>query len=153
MLHLQYGYWVLRPMLVQYVVGLCCLRRDPNAVDVTIGDMVLDPAAGKERDVDVTVTIVDSPSDTTAFKAYEVKRESTPLDVGEVEGLCLKLIDMPRITHKAIVSSSGFTDGAKAKAARHGVDLYTFEPWTSSIESDFPNFDLTGRPEISLPFF
>src|ERR1700733_13555869 len=50
----------LSPMLVQYLVGLCCLKWDPGAVDVTIGEMVLDPAAGKQRDVDVTVTISDS---------------------------------------------------------------------------------------------
>ena len=99
-------------MLIQYLVGLCCLRGDPSAVDITIGDMVFDQAADKERDVDVTVTFVDSNNATTAFKAYEVKREGTPLDVAEVEGLCLKFTDMPRITHKAIVSSSGFTNGA-----------------------------------------
>ena len=47
----------LTPMLLQYLVGLCCLRWDPGAVDVTIGDMVLDTAAGKERDVDVTAPL------------------------------------------------------------------------------------------------
>jgi len=57
----------LSPMLVQDLVGLCCLKWDPEAVDVTIGDMVLDPAAGKERDVDVTVTITESGSVTHAF--------------------------------------------------------------------------------------
>ena len=34
---------MLTPMLVQYVVGLCCLRHDPDAVDVTVGDMVRSP--------------------------------------------------------------------------------------------------------------
>jgi hypothetical protein len=60
-------------MLVQYLIGLCCLKWHPDAVDVTIGDMVLDPAASKQRDVDVTVTISESGSITHAFKAYEVK--------------------------------------------------------------------------------
>jgi hypothetical protein len=34
--------------------------------------MVLDPVAGKERDIDVTVTITEPGSVTHAFKAYEV---------------------------------------------------------------------------------
>ena len=72
-------------MLVQYVVGLCCVRRDPDAVEVTVGDRVLDPAAGKKRDVDVTVRLTDSPTVIRAFKAYDVKRESDPLDVATVE--------------------------------------------------------------------
>lgn len=139
-------------MLIQYLVGLCCLRGDPNAVDITIGDMVFDQAADKERDVDVTVTFVDSNNATTAFKAYEVKREGTPLDVAEVEGLCLKFTDMPRITHKAIVSSSGFTNGARSKATKHGVDLYTLEAWSSPLESDFPSFGIAGIPEAALLF-
>jgi hypothetical protein len=105
----------LSPMLVQYLVGLCCLKWDPDAVDVTISDMVLDPAAGKERDVDVTVTITESGSVTHAFKAYEVKHESAPLDVADVEQLCMKLLDMPSVTHRAIVSASGFTFGRSGR--------------------------------------
>ena len=50
----------LAPMLVQYLVGLCCLRWDPSAVDLTIGDMVRDAAADKDRDVDVTVTVAEA---------------------------------------------------------------------------------------------
>jgi hypothetical protein len=69
----------LSPMLVQYLVVLCCLKWDADAVDVTIGDMVLDPAVGKERDVDVTVTITESGRVTYAFKAYGVKHMSAPL--------------------------------------------------------------------------
>ena len=69
-------------MLVQYVVGLCCLRWDPDAIDVTIRDMVLDEAAVKERDVDVTVSVAESDRRRLAFKAYEVKREGSPLVPG-----------------------------------------------------------------------
>jgi len=98
----------LTPMLVQYLVGLCCMRWDPDAIQITIGDMVLDQAAGKERDVDVPVIVAD-PNDSSrrAFKAYEVKREGASLDVADVEQLCIKLLDMPSLTHRAIVSSSG----------------------------------------------
>ena len=141
----------LTPMLVQYLVGLCCLRWDPDAIDVTIGDMVLDTAAEKERDVDVTVTVSESGNTTHAFKAYEVKREGTPLDVTEVEQLCLKLLDMPSITHRAVVSASGFTAGAQSKAAHHGVQLFALRPWTRPLEEQFPLLTMQGTAEECFP--
>lgn len=144
---------MLTPMLVQYLVGLCGLRYDPDAVDVTIGDMVLDEAAEKERDVDITVTIVDGNGEISAFKASEVKHEGKPLDVGTVEQLILKLNDMPKVTHKAIFSTSGYTDGARKKAASHGVDLYTLQPWENRIEIDFPDFPGVGSPSEFLSHF
>jgi hypothetical protein len=138
-------------MLVQYLVGLCCLKWHPEAVDVTIGDMVLDPAAGKERDVDVTVTISESENITHAFKAYEVKRESSPLDVAVVEQLCLKLLDMPSVTYRAIVSASGFTSTAQSKAAHHGVTLYELRPWTRPLQEQFPALTMQGTPQECFP--
>lgn len=141
------------PMLVQYLVGLCCLRHDPDAVDVTIGDMVLDEAADKERDVDITVTIVGGNGEISAFKASEVKHEGKPLDVGTVEQLILKLSNMPKVTHKAIFSTSGYTDGARNKAASHGVHLYTLQPWEDRIEDDFPDFPGVGTPSEFLHQF
>ena len=137
---------MLTPMLVQYLVGLCCLRWDPDTIDVILGDMVLDSAAGKERDVDVTVTIAESPGVIRAFKAYEVKREENALDVADVEQLCQKLRDMPKVTHRAIVSASGFTDGALRKAAFHGVELYSIKPWTRPLQEQFPNLAMEGLP-------
>jgi hypothetical protein len=77
---------LLTPMIFQYLVGLCCLRRNPDAVDVTIGDAVGDVAAGIQRDVDITVTLVEPDGPIRAFKGYEVKREKGPLDVTEVGG-------------------------------------------------------------------
>jgi hypothetical protein len=138
---------LMTPMLVQYVVGLCCLRRNPDAVDVTVGDLVLDTAARKRRDVDVTVTIKDEDGSVSAFKAYEVKREGQPLDVVTVEQLCGKLRDMPEVTHPAIVSSSNYTEGAINKAVAHKVALYVMKPWTTPIALQFPDFPNTGRPE------
>src|SRR5262249_101385 len=75
------GLTMMTPMLVQYLVGLCCLRNDPDAVDVTVGDLVLDEAANKRRDVDVTVTVKDHGGNIQAFKATEVKHEGRPLDL------------------------------------------------------------------------
>ena len=137
---------MLTPMMVQYLVGLCCLRHDPDAVDVTVGDMVLDTAAEKKRDVDITVTFKNVSGEVTAFKAAEVKHEGHALDVGKIEQLCLKLADMPAITHKSIFSSSGYTDGARAKANAHSVELYSFKPWVRPIEEDFPDFEGVNTP-------
>ena len=137
----------LTPMMVQYLVGLCCLKLDPDAVDVTIGDMVYDPAAEKERDVDVTVTITESGGVTHAFKAYEVKREGTPLDVAEVEQLCMKFMDMPSVTHRSIVSASGYTAPARKKAEKHGITLYEFKAWTRPLQEQFPALTMQGTAQ------
>lgn len=143
----------MSPMLVQYLVGLCCLRHDPNAVEVTIGDMVLDEAAEKERDVDVTVKIEDEKGEITAFKASEVKHEKAPLDVVAVEQLIIKLNDMPDVTHKAIFSTSGYSSTACKKAASYKVDLYTLQPWNVRIDEEFPDFPGVGKPGEFLSQF
>ncbi len=142
---------VLSPMLVQYLVGLCCLRWDPDAIDVTVGDMVYDAGAEKERDVDVTVTVSEGGAPSYAFKAYEVKRESPPLDVADVEQLCVKLLDMPSVTHRAIVSTSGYTAGAQTKAARHGVELYALREWTRPLQEQFPALTMQGTAVDCFP--
>lgn len=137
-------------MLVQYLVALCCLRTNPDAVDVTVGDMVPDTAAEKDRDVDVTVTMREADGTTSAFKAFEVKREGAPLDVIAVEQMCLKLKDMPSVTHRAIVSASGYTAPAVRKASAHGVTLYVMKPWTRPLAEQFPEFVGVGRPDEFL---
>ncbi len=141
---------MLTPMMVQYLVGLCCLHHDPDAVEITIGDMVYDQAAEKVRDVDVTITFKNQDGSITAFKAAEVKKESTPLDVTTVEQLCLKYMDMPQITYRSIFSTSGYTEAAKKKAATHSVDLYTLMPWSRRIGNDFPDLSEMGYPDDFL---
>lgn len=136
---------MLTPMMVQYLVGLCCLRHDPDAVEITLGDMVYDEAAQKTRDVDVTVMFKNDDDSLAAFKAVEVKKEAHPLDVATVEQLCLKFLDMPQITHRSIVSASGYTEAAKLKAKRHSVDLYTLKPWEGQMEDNFPDFKGVGE--------
>lgn len=138
-------------MLVQYLVGLCCLRGNPDAVQVELGDLVLDDTVGKTRDVDVTVTTPGENGEIWAFKAFEVKDEKSALDVSIVEQLCAKLTDMSSVTHRAIVSSSGFSDSAIRKAQHHGVELYKLETSTDPIEFDFPRFGFQGVPEEALP--
>jgi hypothetical protein len=139
-------------MLVQYLVGLCCMRANPDAVQIELGDLVLDDVLGKKRDVDVTVTIRSGDGEDWAFKAFEVKDERSPLDVTVIEQLCGKLTDMSSVTNRAIVSSSGFTDSTKRKAEHRGVDLYRLEKWATPIDLDFPQFGLKGLPEEAIPF-
>lgn len=139
------------PMLVQYLVGLCCLHNNPNAVDITLGDMVLDTASETKRDIDITVTIEEASKLISVFKAYEVKKEKEPLDVAKVGELCNKFGDMPSITHRAIVSASGFTSSAKRKAEKHKIELFSLEEWTTPLEVEFPDLGLIGQPSQSIP--
>ncbi len=141
----------LSPMLVQYLVGLCCLRWSADVVEVKLGDLIYDDAAGKARDVDVTVTVDAGSEGQFAFMAYEVKREAAPLDVVAVEQLAMKLKDMRSVTHRAIVSASGFTDAARAKAKRHRVTLYQLEPWTRPLQEQFPALQMKGTIEECFP--
>lgn len=140
----------MSPMLVQYLVGLCCLRWDPEAVEVTVGDMVTDDSVGEVREVDVTVQVQIDGKATFAFKGYEVKRERAPLDVAKVEQLALKLLDMRGLTHRAIVSTSGYTENAKRKAAQHSVDLFELSPWDGPLHEFFPVKLSQGTKPMSL---
>jgi hypothetical protein len=138
-------------MFVQYLVGLCCVRATPSAVEVVVGDMVMDTAANKKRDVDVTVTVEVEPGCIEGYLAYEVKHEKGPVDVITVEGLCAKLADMPQLSSRAIVSSSGFTEAAQNKAAARGVKLYTLEPWNEPVAEFFNgSTSLQGLPHEAI---
>jgi hypothetical protein len=143
---------MLTPMLVQYLVGLCCMRANPSAVEVMVGDMVLDPSAGKQRDVDVTVTLEEIPGEIQGFLAYEVKHESKPLDVAVVEGLCAKLNDMKSLSSRAIVSTSNYTAAARKKAAAHGIELYTLEHWDKPVNEYFPAMEMPSLPSEAFQF-
>lgn len=142
---------MLTPMFVQYLVGLCCVRASPSAVEVIVGDMIMDTAAGKKRDVDITVMVEVAPGKVEGYLAYEVKHEKVPIDVITVEGLCAKLADMPQLTSRAIVSTSGFTEAAQNKAAARGVELYTMEPWNEPVKGFFgQTTDLEGLPNEAI---
>lgn len=135
-------------MLVQYLVGLCALKWDADSVDVdvTLGDMVPDEASGSSRDVDVTVKVTTTDG-VYGFKGYEVKHWGTPLTVDDVDALVTKFNDMSSITHRAIVSSSGYSDTAITKANYHGIDLYQFKPWDKPLSEQFPDLTpMSGVP-------
>ena len=64
-----------------------------------------------------------------------MKHWGTPLDVADIDGQVTKFNDMPTVSHRAIVSTSGFTGPAIKKAAHHGVDLYEITSSRSLGES------------------
>jgi len=137
----------LSPMLVQYLVGICAARWHAGAVDVTLGDLVPDEASETERDVDVTVT-VDTDEGLYAFKGYEVKHWGTALSQDDIDALRGKFDDMPSVTHRAIVSSAGYSDAAIKKAKKHDIDLYQFKPWDRPVAEQFPFMsDWKGTPD------
>lgn len=143
---------MLTPMHVQYLIGLFCLRRNPEAVDITVGDMLHDPAASIDRDVDVTVTYKDDAGASEAIAGYEVKREAEPLDVTRIEQLCIKLNDIPALKRRAVVSASGYSAAAAKKAAAHQIELYEFAPWQLPVQSQFEKMTLIGTPADSFLF-
>lgn len=139
-------------MHFQYLVGLCCLRCNPDAIEMVIGDRVHDASSETERDVDVTIRFPENDGTNTAFMAYEARIEKGALDVADVEQLCAKLNDMPDLTSRAIVSATGFSKAAIKKAAAKNVKLYEFRDWTQNVKDGFPELDLVGSAKESLPF-
>ena len=90
---------------IHYIVGLLYAATGTLAKVTKLGEKVWDAASRTKRDVDVVILTAGS----TMMIAAEVKHTQRRLDVALVEGLCLKFIDMPSITDRNIVSSSGFT--------------------------------------------
>ncbi len=136
---------------VHYIVGVLTIASGDDNVDVVLGDMVEDVASGNPRDVDITVTTRAADGAVQAFKGIEVKAEKRPLDVIAVEQLCAKLQDMPGITHRGVVSASGYTAPAIAKARYHGMELWELMDWEPS--QGFPHVAFSKNmpfTEVSL---
>jgi Restriction endonuclease len=125
---------MLTPTDIHILVGLFTLVTSPDSVEIMLGDFVYDAKAEERRDVDVTVTYKDKNGLISTFKGIEVKKHTRPLDVAHVEQLCVKLNDMPEISHKAIVSASGYTQPARKKANAYSVNLYSLIPWSNTVE-------------------
>jgi hypothetical protein len=95
--------------------------------------MVFDDVAEEDRDVDITLRVVNEDAGTTLLEGIEVKHHKRPLDVSHVEQLCAKLRDMPAIGNAGIVSGSGYTEPAVKKAKHHGVTLYSLVNWPAPM--------------------
>lgn len=124
---------------IHYLVGLLTKVQSADDVVVELGDLVHDASTDTKRDVDITVSNRDGSK--SVYRGTEVKNHSRPLDTGQVEGLCLKFMDMPDITHRAIVSASGYTKPAVAKAKAHSVELLEIVDWPDPRQGFNVRFD------------
>jgi hypothetical protein len=131
---------------VHHIVGLLSRATNPASVDVEMGSTVWDEASETNRDVDVTITVRNPDGSASVFKGIEVKAHSRKLGSEMVEQLSQKLNDMPSITHRAIVSASGFTRPAIRKAKKHRVELYELREWRTS--DDFEHFHHEPVPAV-----
>ena len=125
---------MLTPNEIHFLVGILTRVSRPEGVEIELGSMVYDEAAQEKRDVDVTVKSTNSDGVVAAFDGIEVKRHTRALDVAQVEQLCKKLNDMPEITHRSIVSASGYSDPAIRKARRNDVELFVLRDWSGFLE-------------------
>src|SRR3569833_248267 len=139
---------MLTPTDIHYLLGLLTSNDTGTDLDIELGDMVYDKSIRKERDVDVTVTKTLLDGTQEIYSAYEVKDHSKPLDVAQVEQLCIKMKDMPAIKAKYIVSSSGYTDSAKLKAEKHGVQLLEIIDWNDTSKG----FDFWRTSKENIEF-
>jgi hypothetical protein len=57
---------------------------------------------------------------------------------------------LPNVTHRAIVSSSGYSADAITKAQHYGIDLYKFVEWKRPLEEQFPHLEMTGTPSETI---
>jgi hypothetical protein len=137
-------------METQFLIGLLYCRMRPESLKIVLGDRVYDAAAEESRDVDVTV-LTGEELGAAAITGVEVKRERRPLDVAITEQLCAKLLDMPHLTERVIVSTSGFTGGAETKAKKRGVDLYELVDWIGPVKEALPLHTLVGDGRDLMP--
>ncbi len=126
---------------VHYLVGMLNRSDRTEDVDITLGQMVYDIGAEKKRDVDITIKtrLAEVPS----LAGIEVKDERAPLDVTVVEQLIKKLSDMPELSSRAIVSTSGYTQAAISKAKFNETKLLVLENY---VQGSFPHVEFS--PDI-----
>jgi len=128
---------------VHYIAGYLHAVTEREVEQIVLGERVFDEASGTKRDVDIIVLRAGD----TGLAGVEVKDETRPLDVSAVEGLCLKLHDMPEIKQRAIVSASGYTEPARRKASSHGVSCLTF---VRGAVPPFETIDLSQLQSITI---
>jgi hypothetical protein len=122
---------VLSATDVHCLVGLLSAISSPEAVEVELGARVYDSVAEELRDVDIILRYPDAHGGNAATAGREVKDHRRPLDVTDVEQLAAKLLDMPDLTSRSIVSASGYTSPAKRKAKARGISLLHLRSVTS----------------------
>lgn len=130
---------------IHWIVGFLYLVSRREDITVVLGEKVYDEASETDRDVDIMIASVANIS----MVGVEVKDRGRPLDVGIVEGICQKFADMPTITSRSIVSSSGYTAPARRKAERHGVACLRI---VRGAIPPFPTIDLSKVQEMRTSY-
>ena len=121
---------------IHYLVWLLSrVSENKKNIDIEIGSEIYDSVWEINRDIDVTISFTDDDDNKNVFKWIEVKDHSRPLTIEHAEQLCQKFNDLEWVTHKAIVSSSGYTASAIKKCSKNGIDLYEI---VDAESIDFP---------------
>lgn len=128
---------------IHYLTGFLYLVANTTQISVTLGERVFDVGSESKRDVDVVVVL----SENTGIIAAEVKDHSEKLDSGHIDALCTKFNDMPCITDRYIVSTSGYTEPALKKAKYHNIKCLTMK---TGILPAFKNYDVSKIKEMSV---
>lgn len=109
-----------------------------NGTTVTESKMIRDETIGDTREVDVHLST--KTGDTVSSVGIECVAQRRRTDVTWVEGRIQKHRDL-RTTRLILVSKSGFTAAAAAKASHHGVETLTLEPSSMDSWSNLPGPD------------
>lgn len=128
---------------IHYISGFLYVASGGAVESAVLGEKVVDVASGTERDVDIVIQRAGD----VAFIGVEVKDEGRPLDITVVEQLCAKFGDMPSLTTRAIISTSGYTAPARRKAATHDVQCLSL---VHAPTPPFPSIDISQLPGITF---
>ncbi len=120
---------MLNPSEVHLLVGLLTQVSQPEAAEVTLGEMVYNDASQTKRDLDITVKYQDPDGKSHVFIGLEVKAHRLPLDSPQVEQLCAKLNTHKNVKERGIISASGYTKPAIKTAKYHNIPLYNLVDW------------------------
>jgi len=109
------------------LAGLLITSRKPDCVEIDIADLLRDEDGQSYRDICIKVLTSESGPIAAAFAAVEAKIHERRIDTTHFDRLSRTLNEIPGPIERAIVSSSGFTDTAIAKADQLGLSLYLLE--------------------------
>jgi hypothetical protein len=109
------------------LAGLLITSRKPDCVEIDIADLLRDEDGQSYRDICIKVLTSESGPIAAAFAAVEAKIHERRIDTTHFDRLSRTLNEIPGPIERAIVSSSGFTDPAIAKAQQLGLSLYLLE--------------------------
>ena len=85
---------------------------------------------GLKREFDVVIKSITTNDDMTIVfecKDFSTSCSKMKVNVGYVDALIGKCLDIPNIDQKIIVSTTGFTEGAIIKAKKHNIQLYNLD--------------------------